>query len=164
MSHVQLKFWRWLGVERSQYDHAYVRVSNNGTNWVTVWQNPDAELADQSWQPMDLDISAVADNRPAVYLRWTMGTTDGAWRYCGWNIDDLQLTSLDCEAPFLVGDLNCDGEVDFHDINPFVLALTDIAAYELMFPGCPFENRDINDDGEFNFADINQFVALLSNP
>jgi hypothetical protein len=164
MSHVHLKFWRWLGVERSQYDHAYVRVSNNGTNWVTVWQNPDAELADTSWNEVDLDISAVADNRPAVYLRWTMGTTDGGWRYCGWNIDDLQLTSLNCEAPFLVGDLNCDGEVDFHDINPFVLALTDIAAYELMFPGCPFENRDINGDGEFNFADINPFVALLSNP
>ncbi len=36
---VQLKFMRWLGVEVSTYDHAYVRVSNDGSNWTTVWAN-----------------------------------------------------------------------------------------------------------------------------
>jgi hypothetical protein len=163
-SKVHLKFWRWLGVERSRYDHAYVRVSNNSTDWVTVWQNPDSELADTFWHEMDLDISAVADNKPAVYLRWTMGTTDSGWRYCGWNIDDVRLTTLECEPPFVVGDLNCDGEVSFRDINPFVLALTDLPAYELLYPGCPFGNRDINGDGAFNFGDINPFVVLLSGP
>lgn len=163
-SKVHLKFWRWLGVERSRYDHAYVRVSNNGTDWVTIWQNPDSELADTFWHEMDLDISTLADNKPAVYLRWTMGTTDSGWRYCGWNIDDVRLTALECEPPFVVGDLNCDGEVNFRDINPFVLALTDLAAYELLYPGCPFGNRDINGDGAFNFGDINPFVALLSGP
>ncbi|MEW6252738.1 MAG: hypothetical protein AB1716_19045 [Planctomycetota bacterium] len=61
----------------------------------------------------------------------------------------------------LLGDLNCDDVVNFDDINPFVLALTDPAAYAIAYPNCPFENRDINGDGLFNFDDINPFVALL---
>jgi len=60
------------------------------------------------------------------------------------------------------GDLNCDGVVDFGDINPFVLALADPAGYAAAYPGCPLENRDINGDGLCNFADINPFIALLS--
>jgi hypothetical protein len=108
-SGVHLKFWRWLGVEQPAYDHAYVRVSNNGTSWVTVWQNT-TEVTDFSWVEMDLDISAVADNQSTVYLRWTMGTTDSGWRYCGWNIDDIQLVAFECVGgpPEAVDDLAID--------------------------------------------------------
>jgi hypothetical protein len=94
---VHLKFWRWLGVEQPTYDHAYVRVSNNGTDWTTVWQNA-ATIEDSAWTQMDLDISAVADDQPTVYLRWTMGTSDGGWRYCGWNIDDVEIVATDCST------------------------------------------------------------------
>ncbi|MBU0641016.1 MAG: hypothetical protein KKB50_19305 [Planctomycetes bacterium] len=90
-TNVHLTFWRWLGVEDPQYDHAYVRVSNDGNNWTTVWQNT-AEIADTWWTYQDLDISAVADNQPTVLIRWTMGTTDGGWRFCGWNIDDIVIS------------------------------------------------------------------------
>ena len=62
------------------------------------------------------------------------------------------------------GDLNCDAVVDFGDINPFVLALTDPASYESYFPECSRYNGDLNFDGLFDFADINPFVALLSGP
>jgi len=91
---VTLKFWRWLGVEQPLYDHAYVRVSNNGTTWTTVWQNT-GEITDISWTLQEIDISAIADDEPTVYLRWTMGTTDVGWQYCGWNIDDIELWGLD---------------------------------------------------------------------
>ncbi|MEA3475054.1 MAG: lectin like domain-containing protein [Candidatus Cloacimonadota bacterium] len=91
---VHLKFWRWLGVEQPAYDHAYVRVSNDSTNWTTVWQNL-TEITDYSWTQMDLDISDKADNQPTVYLRWVMGPTDGGWTYCGWNIDDIQIFAFD---------------------------------------------------------------------
>ena len=91
---VSLRFWRWLGVEQPQYDHAYVRVSSDGTNWVTVWENT-VEITDNSWTQMELDISAVAHGQETVYLRWTMGTTDGGWTYCGWNIDDIEIWGLD---------------------------------------------------------------------
>ena len=95
---VHLKFQRWLGVEQPSYDHAYVRASNDGVNWTTVWSNA-AEITDYSWTEMDVDISAVAEDEPTVYLRWTMGETDGGWTYCGWNIDDIQIVAIGGEEP-----------------------------------------------------------------
>jgi hypothetical protein len=62
----------------------------------------------------------------------------------------------------MVGDLNCDGAVNFGDINPFVLRLSNPAGYQAAYPCCPNENGDINGDGGVNFGDINPFVALLS--
>ncbi|MEW6253069.1 MAG: FG-GAP-like repeat-containing protein [Planctomycetota bacterium] len=64
----------------------------------------------------------------------------------------------------LPGDLNCDGRVDFDDINPFVLALSDPQAYQAAYPGCNILNGDCNGDGQVNFDDINPFVALLTGP
>ena len=61
-----------------------------------------------------------------------------------------------------LGDVNCDGSVNFGDINPFVLALSNPSMYQQTYPGCPLRNRDINGDGSFGFGDINPFVALLS--
>jgi hypothetical protein len=63
--------------------------------------------------------------------------------------------------PLLSGDTNCDGTVDFGDINPFVLLLTAPSAWETGHPGCPMANGDINGDGSVDFGDINPFVALL---
>lgn len=92
---VHLKFWRWLGVEQASFDHAYINVSNNGGNsWTEIWRNPaglNESIADNSWNEMDYDISAIADNHSTVYIRWTMGRTDSSATYCGWNIDDVML-------------------------------------------------------------------------
>ncbi len=159
-----LRYWRWLGVQGSASDHAYVRVSTDGTAWTTVWSNPLAANTDNAWVEHVLDISAVADNQPTVYLRWTMGATNSSRTYCGWNIDDLRLTALECTAPWLLGDLNCDGAVNFGDINPFVLALTNPSGYAAAFPDCNIMNADINQDGRLDFGDINPFVRLLTNP
>ncbi|MEW6251190.1 MAG: hypothetical protein AB1716_11120, partial [Planctomycetota bacterium] len=60
------------------------------------------------------------------------------------------------------GDLNCDGAVDFSDINPFVLALSDPLAYAVSHPNCNILNGDCNGDGNVGFEDINPFVALLA--
>ena len=64
------------------------------------------------------------------------------------------------EVPF--GDLNCDGRVDFGDINPFVLALSDPSAWQAAYPGCELLYGDISGDQELDFGDINPFVALLT--
>ena len=63
-----------------------------------------------------------------------------------------------------LGDLNCDGSVDFGDINPFVLALSDPAAYAAQFPDCNIMNGDCNGNGRVEFGDITPFVALLTDP
>jgi hypothetical protein len=67
----------------------------------------------------------------------------------------------ECESP-LTGDMNCDGEVNAFDIDPFVLALTDPDAYDLAYPNCDIMNGDINGDGEVNAFDIDPFVELLT--
>jgi hypothetical protein len=85
----ELRFMRWLGVELDEYDHAKVQVSNDGTTWVPVWENPGATLEDEQWIACVYDISGVADGQPAVYVRWVMGPTDGSVSFAGWNIDDV---------------------------------------------------------------------------
>jgi hypothetical protein len=63
------------------------------------------------------------------------------------------------------GDLNCDGLVNFDDINPFVSTLgADPLTWNLAHPGCHWLNADGNADGVVNFDDINPFVVLLSTP
>lgn len=73
----------------------------------------------------------------------------------------LQLARYPLHAPAR-GDVNCDGVVDFKDINPFVLALSNPAAYATAFPNCNLEIADVNCDGVVDFKDINPFVACLS--
>jgi hypothetical protein len=67
--------------------------------------------------------------------------------------------------PVCVGDLNCDGQIDFKDINPFVLYLSKFDVWQNTYPGCNPLNGDINGDGIYGFGsfkDINPFVTLLA--
>ncbi len=92
---VQLSFRRWLDVESGQYDTASILVSNDNTNWTQIWSNPSTgRTQDTSWTLVSYDISAVADGKPTVYLRWNIGLTDGSVNYTGWNIDDVALTGF----------------------------------------------------------------------
>ncbi len=58
-------------------------------------------------------------------------------------------------SPVCRGDCNCDGTVNFDDINPFVAALSGGTP-------CSVDNCDVNGDGVISFSDINPFVAILS--
>jgi len=160
---VTLSFWRWLGVEQPAYDHAYVRVSTNGSSYTTIWQN-DSEITDDAWVYQEFEISAIADGQPTVYLRWTMGSTDVGWQYCGWNIDDVAVLADDPNGcPVQRGDLDCDGTVNNADIPPFVMALIDPDEYALNYPDCDLSFvGDVDADGSVNNADIPAFVALLT--
>lgn len=64
--------------------------------------------------------------------------------------------------PLCPGDLNCDGVVNFDDIDPFVVALGcqggDPNCWD---PTCPWLNGDCNDDQTLNFDDIDPFVGLI---
>ena len=147
LTQVSLKFWRWLGVEQPAYDHAYVRVSTNGSNWTTVWQN-GSEITDYSWQHQEFDIADIADSQPTVYLRWTMGSTDGGWRYCGWNVDDIEIWGV---APSEVpGDLDGDGDVDQQDLGIL------LADYGCTGGDCP---GDCDGDGDTDQADLGILLA-----
>jgi hypothetical protein len=66
---------------------------------------------------------------------------------------------------FMPGDLNGDDMVNFGDLTPFVLALTDTAAYDAMFPEL-VDTRvgrcDTSGDSACNFGDLTPFVNLLT--
>jgi hypothetical protein len=112
-----------------------------------------------TWEPGFLDIpgtdssyfSEIVSNRGEPLLVYEASVNEG---------------SQGTKAAFLrdphPGDLNCDGAVDFGDINPFVLALVDPTQYVQAHPDCSLMNGDINVDGSVDFADINPFIALLT--
>jgi type 1 glutamine amidotransferase len=58
-------------------------------------------------------------------------------------------------------DANCDGSVDFFDIDPFLLALFDAAGYALQYPDCGLSSADVNWDGRVDFFDIDPFLGCL---
>ncbi len=64
-------------------------------------------------------------------------------------------------GPGMPGDMDCDGDVDFDDIDPFVLALGGQAVYEDAYPDCIWLNADANGDDSVDFDDIDAFVALI---
>lgn len=69
--------------------------------------------------------------------------------------DDLTEQELDAlfAPPFLLGDVNLDGTVNFLDINPFI---------SLLSAGGFQDEADIDRTGTLNFLDISPFISLLS--
>lgn len=61
------------------------------------------------------------------------------------------------------GDMNCDGLVDFNDIDPFVVALTGEDNYAQQYPDCVYANGDIDCNGSVDFDDIDGFVDCVIN-
>lgn len=162
LSGTKLRFRRWLGLESSQYDHANIQVSDNNSTWTTVWNFSGATLAETSWSLQTYDISAVADGKPTVYVRWGMGTTDGGVTGCGWNIDDVEILGVplvNCGSVAL-GDVNLDAVVDGLDVDPFVRVL--------LAPGVATSQEvcaaDVNQVCGVTIEDVDPFVSLLLLP
>jgi hypothetical protein len=61
----------------------------------------------------------------------------------------------------VLGDMDCDGDVDFDDIDPFVLGLNNPELYETTFGVPPAAKGDMDGDGDFDFDDIPGFVDAL---
>jgi hypothetical protein len=62
----------------------------------------------------------------------------------------------------LAGDTDCNGVIDFGDINPFILTLTDPDGWQALYPGCDLLNADTDGNGSVEFGDINPFITLLT--
>jgi hypothetical protein len=95
---------------------------------------------------MDIDISHLADNNPAVQIEFRL-QSDGRLEFGGWNIDDLALTEPQAPAPrSLVGDRTFIGlaagtplnlSIDLQASNAGALYLI-LAGYTGSTPGFPF--------------------------
>ena len=84
-SGVKLRFKRWISVQGSGSDQARVRI--NGTQ---VWINPALNLLESGWSAQEIDVSALADNNPAVQVEFNL-QTNGSTTFGGWNVDDVSL-------------------------------------------------------------------------
>ena len=124
------------------YDHAYVSARVDNGTWTTVWSNP-LTIEDDSWQTVLYDLSEIVSEGSSLQIRWTMGETDGAWRYSGWNIDDVQLLSTANSA--IQGDVNCDGLVNVTDV------LDVVSNWGACVGVC---NEDIVPDGTIGVGDL----------
>lgn len=89
----------------------------------------------------------------AAVARLVPGFPAGAYRF---------LAGLRCTSPFVIGDMNGDGEIDFFDIEPFIMALTDPMTYDATFPQVDrICTGDINGNGTLNNMDVQPFIELL---
>ena len=77
-------------------------------------------------------------------------------------LTDADMMTLFSAATSITGDLDCDGDVDFDDIDDFVLGLNNPAEY-LSNMGVPASLKgDTDGDGDLDFDDITGFVNILS--
>lgn len=179
--------WRTLSGQRMAWP-ARNRITNDSPNMIWVFRRVNFSMVpivlDDLLIGMPLEATSTAIDPGPVPLQPQGSITfdyyyvpDGAWGVvmvvdyfddAGGVPGVLLGTWLDAAQlpqPLLTGDMNCDGVVDFGDINPFVLYLSDFTAWQAAYPGCPASNGDINGDGAYpDFGDINPFVALLSGP
>ncbi len=144
---VELKFQRWLNVEQSSYDHAYIDISNDdGISWTELWTN-SATITDDSWNEFTYDISQLADMKENVRLRFSIGATDGSWQYCGWNLDEIKLIGEQVEYGAIAGNIIDDTNnqpIEFAQVmNDFGNTISDENGYFLL-PDIPEGERTIS--------------------
>lgn len=102
-SNCVVQFQRWLNTDASLYVQAEIYVSTNGTAWTRVWAN-GLETTDAAWNKQHVNIATLADNQPAVRLRWSYRIIKtGARPMSGWNLDDVEI--LADAAPVIVAPL-----------------------------------------------------------
>ena len=168
-------------------NHFGSATSNNAALSLGAGPGISAQPADQALVlGGDATFTVTADGSPAPTYQWrkdTVPLTDDG-RISGSETATLTINSLaatdrgrydvvvtnSCGAVTSTvaplwqrGDTNCDGIVNYADINPFVLALGGgRPGYEAQFPYCWFFNADASNDNVVNYADINAFVILLN--
>ena len=67
----QLRFKRWLNTDYPPWVYETIQVSNDGVELDQyLHQLTPARISDSAWTTVQYDISAVADKKSTVYIRW----------------------------------------------------------------------------------------------
>ena len=99
---------------------------------------------------LSFDFLGISATSSAFGMSTAIGDPDN-----GITISNVTITAINVgdDVEVLRGDANCDNEVNFADIAPFIAFLS----------GDDFKpEADVDGNGEINFADIAPFIALLS--
>ncbi|MEW6249361.1 MAG: VCBS repeat-containing protein [Planctomycetota bacterium] len=137
-------------------------VAGNTEGQLLLYENHGSDSAPLFAGYVELTTAGAPINLP--------GTPRSRPWVCYWNPDsapDVLLGAYGGKVHLYLGrfrlaDLNCDMLLDFNDITPFALALSDPAAYQQQFPHCEILNGDLNGDGRVDMGDVNPFVAALT--
>jgi hypothetical protein len=135
----------------------YVQMVSDSTVWTDVIALTPVGATSTPWTP------TVLSNNCKVRIRsYHTDSTYGPWGQSAGTFAVVQ------GQPICRGDCDCNGVIDFDDINFFVAALTGeqawIDLYTTAFghaPTCLFANCDVNASGGVDFDDINPFVARI---
>lgn len=135
--------------------------------------NGDVYVAISTWfptSPGDIPALGVYRMRPELFDFERVGSrlngvgvyalaTHEGVLYAG--TEGLGAWALTTTIPVLRGDADCDGQLTNFDIDPFVLALVDHAAWTSQYCDGSPATLDTNCDGVFTNFDIDPFVACL---
>ncbi|MGE0482006.1 MAG: hypothetical protein AB7Q17_16210 [Phycisphaerae bacterium] len=142
--------FRYLAVDPNHDDTLYALAPFNNAR-------PQRSINDgASFAPYDANFISTAGGRDIVHG----GTLNAVRRLYVATSGGGYASDIPRDPP-CPGDVNCDGAVNAFDIDPFVIALVDPAAYALLYPACQLSTGDVNDDGAVNSFDIDPFVDLL---
>jgi hypothetical protein len=153
---VRLRFQRWLNIDAMIKAEAWIEVTNDGITWHEFWRNALWVYTDNQWRAWEYDISDIADDQPAVHVRWCYRTHPMVWRMSGWNVDDVEFRGF-LPISWIPGDLNGDSEVDLDDLQIFVSCMYG--------PGVlhPVEcdEADLDKDGDVDLVDYRDFAVIF---
>lgn len=100
--------------------------------------------------------SATPNRCPAAWL-----DMDGETRTMGGRLDMGVDEFTDVPTVPVIGDINCDCEVNALDIEAFIAALFEPWNYSTRYPHCDINLADFNGNGWIDGGDIEGFINLL---
>jgi hypothetical protein len=154
-----LQFARWWANDDQDGDPFDVEASSDGgATWVLMRRIQNVQPA---WVRETIHLADFIPLTDEVQLRFSARDVPNNSIDEG-GLDAVIVSAVTCTGTVLPGDLNCDGLINAFDIDPFVLALTDPAAYAEAYSDCPIQNADCNGDGLVNAFDIDPFVVCLT--
>jgi hypothetical protein len=148
---VTLRFERWLNIDAMIQAEAWIEVTNDGVTWYEFWRNGMWLYTDSQWRAWEYDISDIADDQPAVQVRWGYDIHPMVSRMSGWNVDDIEFWGI-LPATWILGDLDGDGDVDLFDLGQLL-------AHYGTPSGASYADGDLDGDGDVDLADLGAMLA-----
>ncbi len=133
-------------------------------NLVCVNADDDGCGAPGSGTVSQVDFCSTAGITYYILVHNFLGDLGGAFTLTVSDLGTTCTSTVVCPStgcPGNRGDTNCDGGIDFFDIDPFLLALFNPAQYASTFCGGSICAADIDCSGQVDFFDIDPFLACL---
>lgn len=161
MSDPVLTYARYWYNDDCDLDRLRIEITDDdGTTWKLIESVAHFEDEPAVWVKRSVHIADYVDLTEAVRVRFcAMDQPNNSVDEAA--VDAVSLVEVACHTPH-PGDMNCDGIVDYDDIDPFVTALScPGGSPDCWDPSCAWLNGDCNGDNDVSYADIDEFVGLI---